>query len=99
MSTHNQSRNHTTHAVVNICSIRSPLPIVHKLAHYGMRLDSAIGIHLGHVQVINKVDKPPLGAARSIATPRLLLERPVEHLLEYLGCGVEVEVCRLHSGQ
>ena len=55
-----------------------------------MRLRSEVFIDLGHVEVVDEVDES-LHADGAVVSPRLLLERLLEHLLQQLRARVEVE--------
>lgn len=47
--------------------------VVHVLADECVRLHGSIGVHLGHVHVIDEVDKP-LAAGGAVVPPGLLLQ-------------------------
>ena len=67
-----------------------PVTVVDVLADERVRLHGEVLVHLRHVHVVDEVDEA-LGARGSVVAPGLLLQRLLQHPLQHLGRGVEVE--------
>lgn len=64
--------------------------IVHELPNEGMRLHRSVGVYLGHVQIVYKVNHK-LAAWRTESASRLLFQRLFQNLLYHL-CLKKVEI-------
>lgn len=67
-----------------------PMAIVQMLPHQSVRLDGTIAVHLGHIDVVNKVDQG-LVAGRSVVATRFLFQRFLQYLLQHFGRRIEIE--------
>lgn len=63
-----------------------PVLVVEMLSQECVRLHSSVGVHLGHVHVVDEVDET-FGAWRAVVAAGFLFERLLEHALQHLrGC-------------
>lgn len=73
--------------------------MVDVLSNERVRLNREIGVHLGHIQVIDEVDETSVDPARRAVAPTgLFLQRVFENALEGLARRVEVERDIHHRG-
>mmetsp|Transcript_79875 Transcript_79875/g.183018 ORF Transcript_79875/g.183018 Transcript_79875/m.183018 type:complete len:252 (+) Transcript_79875:5899-6654(+) len=79
-----------------ILSLRQALAIIYhpvgqNLAQQHDRLLSEIQIHVGHVQIVNKIHQL-LGRRRAVGPASSLVQKALHDLLQLLGCGVTIQV-------
>ncbi len=67
-----------------------PVTVVEVLPDQSVRLHGEVLVYLGHVHIVNEVDEA-FRARRSEITAGFLLQRFLQHALQHLRCGVEVE--------